>query len=66
VGLAERISGDTTIGHSLSYCQALEALTGTEVPMRACFLRVILLEMEWRLPNDEVEDPESRLCTQVV
>jgi hypothetical protein len=34
--------------------------------MRACFLRVILLEMEWRLPNDEVEDPESRLCTQVV
>jgi Ni,Fe-hydrogenase III large subunit/Ni,Fe-hydrogenase III component G len=48
--LAERISGDTTIGHSLAYCQALEALTGTEVPMRARFLRVILLEME-RLYN---------------
>jgi Ni,Fe-hydrogenase III large subunit len=50
VELAERISGDTTIGHSLAYCQALEALAGTEVPRHACFLRVILLEME-RLYN---------------
>lgn len=50
VELAERISGDTTIGHSLAYCQALEALAGVEVPVRARFLRVILLEME-RLYN---------------
>jgi len=50
VELAERISGDTTIGHALAYCQALEALTGTEVPMRASYLRVILLELE-RLYN---------------
>jgi Ni,Fe-hydrogenase III large subunit len=50
VELAERISGDTTIGLSLAYCQALEALAGTEVPERARFLRVILLEME-RLYN---------------
>src|SRR5262245_42226405 len=50
VKLAERISGDTTVGHSLAYCQALEALAGTEVPERARFLRVILLEME-RLYN---------------
>jgi Ni,Fe-hydrogenase III large subunit/Ni,Fe-hydrogenase III component G len=50
VELAERISGDTTIGHSLAYCQALEALSATEVPARARFLRVILLEME-RLYN---------------
>src|SRR6266540_3375198 len=50
VELAERISGDTTVGHSLAYCQALEALAGTEVPERARFLRVILLEME-RLYN---------------
>jgi Ni,Fe-hydrogenase III large subunit/Ni,Fe-hydrogenase III component G len=48
--LAERISGDTTIGHSLAYCQALESLTRTEVPSRALYLRVILLEME-RLYN---------------
>jgi len=50
VELAERISGDTTVGHSLAYCQALEALAGTEVPERARFLRVILLELE-RLYN---------------
>lgn len=50
IELAERISGDTTIGHSLAYCQALESLAQTEVPTRARFLRVILLEME-RLYN---------------
>lgn len=50
VELAERISGDTTIGHSLAYCQALEKLAGTEVPKRAQYLRVVLLEME-RLYN---------------
>ncbi|MFS8085744.1 MAG: NADH-quinone oxidoreductase subunit C [Acidobacteriota bacterium] len=50
VELAERISGDTTIGHSLAYCQALESLAGTEVPARARYLRVVLLEME-RLYN---------------
>lgn len=46
VELAERISGDSTIGHTLAYCQALEALAGCEIPARAQFLRVILLEME--------------------
>jgi Ni,Fe-hydrogenase III large subunit/Ni,Fe-hydrogenase III component G len=50
VELAERISGDTTIGHSLAYCQAVEALAGCNVPDRAKYLRVILLEME-RLYN---------------
>ena len=50
VELAERISGDTTIGHSLAYCQALEALAGVEVPARAQYIRVVLLEME-RLYN---------------
>ena len=50
VELAERISGDTTIGHSLAYCQALESLAGCAVPVRAQYLRVILLEME-RLYN---------------
>ena len=49
VELAERISGDTTIGHSLAYCQALEALAG-EIPARAQYIRVVLLEME-RLYN---------------
>ena len=50
VELAERVSGDTTIGHSLAFCQALESAAGTEVPERARWLRVILLEME-RLYN---------------
>jgi len=50
VELAERISGDSTIGHSLAYCQAIESLAGCEVPERAKYLRVILLEME-RLYN---------------
>ncbi|HEX3049767.1 MAG TPA: NADH-quinone oxidoreductase subunit C [Aggregatilineaceae bacterium] len=48
--LAERISGDTTIGHALAYCQALESLVGCEIPDRAKYLRVVLLEME-RLYN---------------
>ena len=48
--LAERVSGDTTAGHSMAYCQALEALAGTAVPDRARYLRVVLLEME-RLYN---------------
>ncbi len=46
VPLAERISGDTTIGHSLAYCQALETLAQCEIPDRAKYFRVILLEME--------------------
>ena len=48
--LAERVSGDTSAGHALAYCQALETLAGCEVPPRACWLRVVLLELE-RLYN---------------
>ena len=48
--LAERVSGDTTVGHALAYCQALETAAGTVVPERARYLRVVLLEME-RLYN---------------
>jgi Ni,Fe-hydrogenase III large subunit/Ni,Fe-hydrogenase III component G len=50
VELAERISGDTSVGHALAYCQAVEALAGAVVPPRARYLRVVLLEME-RLYN---------------
>jgi Ni,Fe-hydrogenase III large subunit len=48
--LAERISGDTTIGHGLAYCQAVETLLQKEVPRRARYLRSLLLELE-RLHN---------------
>jgi len=44
--LAERISGDTSVGHVLAYCQALEALAGCTLPPRASRLRVVLLELE--------------------
>jgi Ni,Fe-hydrogenase III large subunit/Ni,Fe-hydrogenase III component G len=50
VELAERISGDTSVGHAVAYCQALEALAGTAIPPRAGLLRVVLLELE-RLAN---------------
>jgi Ni,Fe-hydrogenase III large subunit/Ni,Fe-hydrogenase III component G len=50
VPLAERISGDTTVGHSLAYCQAVEQMTGITVPPRARYLRSLLLELE-RLHN---------------
>lgn len=50
VPLAERVSGDTTVGHSLAYCQAVETLLGLEVPIRARYLRSLFLELE-RLHN---------------
>jgi Ni,Fe-hydrogenase III large subunit/Ni,Fe-hydrogenase III component G len=50
VELAERVSGDTSVGHALAFCQAVEALGGAVVPVRAQYLRVILLELE-RLYN---------------
>jgi Ni,Fe-hydrogenase III large subunit/Ni,Fe-hydrogenase III component G len=50
VELAERISGDTSVGHSLAFCQAVEAAGRADVPPRAAFARVILLELE-RLYN---------------
>jgi Ni,Fe-hydrogenase III large subunit len=50
LALAERISGDTSVAHALAYCQALEALASTEVPSRARYVRVVLLELE-RLYN---------------
>ncbi len=50
VALAERISGDTSVGHALAYCQALETLAGLAVPRRAALLRTLFLELE-RLSN---------------
>jgi Ni,Fe-hydrogenase III large subunit/Ni,Fe-hydrogenase III component G len=48
--LAERVSGDTSVGHALAFCQALESATAMAVPDRARSLRVVLLELE-RLYN---------------
>jgi len=46
----ETIAGDTSIGHATAYCQAVEALTRCEPPIRAQVLRGIMLELE-RLAN---------------
>jgi len=46
----ETLAGDTTIGHATAYCQAVEALAGRDVSLRAQALRAIALELE-RLAN---------------
>ena len=50
IELAERVSGDTSVGHALAFCQAVESAAHVDVPLRARYLRVILLELE-RLYN---------------
>jgi len=50
LAVAETIAGDTSIGHALAYCSALEALAGLEAPPRASYLRGVALELE-RLAN---------------
>ncbi len=46
----ETLSGDTTIGHTTAYCQAVESLAGCKVPARAQVLRGVALELE-RMAN---------------
>ena len=48
--LAGRVSGDTTVAHSLAYSRALEAMTGCTPPDRALWLRALFLERE-RIAN---------------
>ncbi len=46
VKLAGRVSGDTTVAHSLAYCMALESMAGCNPPQRALWLRALMLERE--------------------
>ncbi|HEX7481267.1 MAG TPA: hypothetical protein VF331_25925 [Polyangiales bacterium] len=46
----ETLAGDTTVGHTTAYCQAVEALSGASISARAAALRVVGLELE-RLAN---------------
>ena len=46
VTLAERVSGDTTVGHAVAFCEAVESLGGLEIPDGAKAWRAILLELE--------------------
>jgi len=58
--LAERISGDSSVAHTLAFCQALEALANTTIPPRAAYLRTVLLELE-RLYNHVAD--VGAICT---
>ena len=46
----EAAAGDTTVGHATAHASLLEALAGTEAPLRAQWLRAVALELE-RLAN---------------
>jgi len=48
--LAARVSGDSAVAYAWAYAQALEGMTGREVPARAAWLRALCLELE-RLAN---------------
>ncbi|MEP7244812.1 MAG: Ni,Fe-hydrogenase III large subunit [Gammaproteobacteria bacterium] len=48
--LAARVSGDSAVAFSWAYCQALEGITGMQVPLRAAWLRALYLELE-RIAN---------------
>ncbi|MBF0516998.1 MAG: NADH-quinone oxidoreductase subunit C [Nitrospirae bacterium] len=50
VKLAGRVSGDTTVAHSMAYSMALESMTFCHVPQRAQWLRALFLERE-RIAN---------------
>lgn len=48
--LAARISGDSTVAHSLAFARAVEAALGLEPPPRAVWLRALMAELE-RIAN---------------
>ncbi len=60
--LAERISGDSAVGHSLAFCLAYEEARGLDVPPRAGELRAVLVELE-RLYNHVAD--VGALCNDV-
>jgi len=70
----ETVSGDATIGHATAYATVLEALAGTEAPLRAQWLRAIALELErlanhtgdlGALANDVAFLPTSSACGKI-
>lgn len=62
VELAERVSGDTAVGHTLAYCLAVEDAYRCPVPRPAQVLRAVLLELE-RLYNHVAD--LGALCNDV-
>ena len=62
IELAERISGDTSVGHTLAYCRAVEDALAVTVPIAAQQVRAVLLELE-RLYNHVADI--GALCNDV-
>ena len=62
VELAERISGDTAVGHNLAYCLAVEEAVACQVPLAGQLLRAVLLELE-RLYNHTADI--GALCNDI-
>ena len=62
LNLAEKISGDSAVGHGLAFVQAVEEALGIEVGQRARELRAVLLELE-RLYNHVAD--VGALCNDV-
>jgi Ni,Fe-hydrogenase III large subunit/Ni,Fe-hydrogenase III component G len=60
--IAERVSGDTTAGHALAFCQAVEDALGIPVGEETRRLRAIVLELE-RLYNHVADI--GALCNDV-
>jgi len=48
--LAGRVSGDSTVAYALAFAQAVEKVSGREIPERAVWLRALAAELE-RLAN---------------
>jgi formate hydrogenlyase subunit 5 len=46
VKIAETISGDETVANAVAFCNAVESISGVELPRRALQLRTVLLELE--------------------
>ncbi len=70
----EAVSGDATIGHITAHATVMEALGGTEAPLRAQWLRAIALELErlanhtgdlGALANDVAFLPTSAACGKI-
>jgi Ni,Fe-hydrogenase III large subunit len=70
----ETVAGDTTIAHATAHAMVMEALAGTEAPLRAQWLRAIALELErlanhtgdlGALANDVAFLPTSSACGKI-
>ena len=46
IHLAETLAGDTSVGHAIAFCQAVEALSGCVAPARGQAIRAVGLELE--------------------